>query len=106
MCWYSVMPSSAATQGSNTSMRQVGPSCLPWRGQVRRSCHGVWMRPMKTSPASFGGGAAIAVSPSRSSFLRTIRRLSVDRDHHVGGLDHRTCRLTDGETELVDGVVG
>ena len=41
-----------ATQGSATSMRQIGPSARPWRGQSRREVQGVRIIPMNVSPAS------------------------------------------------------
>src|SRR5277367_160853 len=66
------MPSSAAIQGSATSMRQIGPSARPWRGQSRREVHGVRMTPMKASPASNDLGASTATSFRRTSFSLTM----------------------------------
>src|SRR6478609_2419287 len=107
------MPSSASCQGSNTSMRQTGPSSRPCRGVSRRDVHGVWMAPMNTSPASVAGGGSTATSAARSSSSRTMAsrargRLttrSVHRDHHVGRLDDGVRLLAHGEPELVDGLV-
>ena len=42
----------AATQGSCTSMRQIGPSRRPCLGQSRRDVQGVRMVPMNTRPTS------------------------------------------------------
>jgi hypothetical protein len=55
-------------------MRQIGPSALPWRGQVKREVQGVRMVPMKTSPASVACGGATATSFSRISFSRTMTK--------------------------------
>src|SRR5258708_6192716 len=100
------MLSNPLSQGANSSMRQVGPSNRPWRGQVRRSVHGVRMRPMKYTSASARAGRATASSPERTSFSRTIDRSLVEADHHVGRLDDGVGRLADFQTELVDGFVG
>src|ERR1700733_9990840 len=66
------MPSSPATQGSATSIRQIGPSLRPWRGQSRREVHGVRMIPMKASPASNDLGPSTATSFRRTSFNLTM----------------------------------
>ena len=42
-------PVERRTQGSSTSMRQIGPSARPWRGHSSREVHGVRMTPMKVS---------------------------------------------------------
>src|SRR6266851_2244044 len=100
------MLSNPLSHGANTSMRQVGPSARPWRGQVRRSVHGVRMRPMKYTLASARGGRSTASSPERTSFSRTIDRSLVEADHHVGRLDDGVGRLADFQAELIDRLVG
>src|SRR5262245_20193286 len=99
------MLSRPLSHGANTSMRQVGPSARPCRGQVSRSVHGVWMRPMKYTPASVVAGSSTCTSPDRTSFSRTMMS-AVDADHHVGGLDDGVAVLTDPEAELLDRLVG
>src|ERR1700722_16626647 len=100
------MLSNPLSHGSNSSMRQVGPSALPCRGQVRRSVHGVRMRPMKYTSASARAGRSTATSPDRTSFSRTIDRSIVEADHHVGRLDDGVGRLADLQAELIDGFIG
>src|SRR5713226_2860758 len=100
------MLSNPLSHGANTSMRQVGPSARPWRGQVRRSIHGVRMRPMKYTSASARAGRSTASSPERTSFSLTIDRSLVEADHHVGRLDDGVAFLPDLETELIDRFIG
>src|SRR5260370_18825922 len=100
------MLSNPLSHGANTSMRQVGPSALPWRGQLRRSVHGVRTRPMKYTSASARAGRSTASSPERTSFSRTIDRSLVEADHHVGRLDDGVGRLADFHAELIDCLVG
>src|SRR5229473_1186290 len=100
------MLSRPLSHGSNSSIRQVGPSALPCRGQVRRSVHGVRTRPMKYTSASARTGRSIASSPERTSFSRTIDRSIVEADHHVGRLDDGVGRLADFQAELIDRLVG
>src|SRR5258708_23124034 len=100
------MLSRPLSHGANSSMRQVGPSALPCRGQVRRSVQGVRMRPMKYTSASARAGRSIASSPERTSFSRTIDRSIVEADHHVGRLDDGVGRLADFQAKLIDGFIG
>ena len=82
-------PVSACDQGSNSSIRQIGPSRRPMRGASSRDAQGVRMVPMKTSPASEALGEATATSPCLISFSRTNAVPSVDGNHNVGSLDDR-----------------
>src|ERR1700722_6094333 len=100
------MLSNPLSHGATSAMRQVGPSALPCRGQVRRSVHGVRMRPMKYTSASARAGRSTASSPDRTSFSRTIDCSIVEADHHVGRLDDGVGRLADFQAELIDGFVG
>src|SRR4030081_2650966 len=100
------MLSRPLSHGANSSMRQVGPSALPCRGQVRRSVQGVRMRPMKYTSASARAGRSIASSPERTSFSRTIDRSIVEDGHHVARLDEGVGRLAAFQAELIDGFVG
>src|SRR4030081_2457168 len=99
------MLSRPLSHGANSSMRQVGPSALPCRGQVRRSVQGVRMRPMKYTSASARAGRSIASSAEGASFSRTIDRANVEPAHHVGRLDDGVGLLADFQAELIDGLV-
>src|SRR6187455_1345976 len=81
--------SSAATHGSNTSVRHNGPSVRPCLGVSTREVHGVWMRLMKTSPASLVGGISTASSAFRISFSRTISTIALPGRGGCGDLDAR-----------------
>src|SRR4029077_6401816 len=37
---------------------------------------------------------------------QTVISMSIDRDHHIGGLDHGGGRLADRELELIHGFIG
>ena len=60
--------SRARKRGCDRPVRRGGPGA----GSAADRVQGVPMRPMKTRPASVGGGASTATSPARTSFRRTM----------------------------------